>query len=372
MRALPTLLISTLLLALAGCANTDKPKYDHIEPPEEAETSSPEQLYERTAALFSRPENLGLEFYSPSFYASALDALEDAETALNSLHESTISPVRALIASRKLLEKAQATREKVDRNLKELVTHRNLLIELNAPKWQPDEWKSVSSEIKGLVLLIEDDDIKAAIDQEPGVRKDMYALEIDTLLASALDQARSTLEKAEQVDADKFSPSLFNSADILIDDTEIYIRSNFRDRKGIATQAENARLEAERAYKTALDSKFLLSLNEKQTERYLIKVKEKINSIVQITDNESLPPATLDEALNSLFILMETRQTNKESEETDADSTAPNNEIVQDEDADIQILEVLDSLHLEDNSSDNLDAEVESEEQTFDDIEYIE
>ncbi|KZZ59889.1 hypothetical protein A3760_27120 [Oleiphilus sp. HI0122] len=69
---------------------------------------------------------------------------------------------------------------------------------------------------------------------------------------------------------------------------------------------------------------------------------------------------------------METRQTNKESEETDADSTAPNNEIVQDEDADIQILEVLDSLHLEDNSSDNLDAEVESEEQTFDDIEYIE
>lgn len=372
MRALPALLITSLLLTLAGCASTDKPKYDHIEPPEESEDSSPEQLYERTAALFSRPENLGLEFYSPSFYASALDALEDAEAALNSVHESTISPVRALIASRKLLERAQETREKVDRNLKELVKHRSLLIELNAPKWQPKAWKSVSGEIKDLVQLVEGNEIKEAIDQEPGVREDMYALEINTLLTSALDQARSTLKKAERADADKFSPSQFNSADILIDDTEIYIRSNFRDRKGIARQAESARLEAERAYKTALDSKHLLSLNEAETERYLIKLKEKINSIVQMTQDEPLEPLTVDEALSSLFDLVK-NALNTEDQNIESSNTAgTDDEFVQDEDADIQVLKVLDSLHLEDSSSTDLEAEAEPEEQTFDDIEYIE
>lgn len=378
MRALSALLMIPLLLTLVGgCASTDKPKYDHIEPPEESEDSSPEQLYERTAALFSRPENLGLEFYSPSFYASALDALEDAETALNGLHESTISPVRALIASRKLLERAQETRDKVDRNLKELVKHRNLLIELNAPKWQTTAWESVSGEIKDLMLLIEDDDIKAAINQEPSVRKDMYALEVNTLLSSALDQARTTLQKAERADADKFSPTLFNSADILIDDTEIYIRSNFRDRKGIAEQAENARLEAERAYKTALDSKYLLSLNEEEIERYLIRLKEKINSIVQITQEELLQPSTVDEAITSLFSLVESKQTTEDSDTTASETTVSDNEFIPNEDADIQVLQVLDSLyledslHLEDSSSENLDTEVEPEEQTFDDIEYI-
>jgi hypothetical protein len=372
MRALSALLMIPLLLTLAsGCANTDKPKYDHIEPPEESEDSSPEQLYERTAALFSRPENLGLEFYSPSFYASALDALEDAETALNGLHESTISPVRALIASRKLLERAQETRNKVDRNLKELVTHRNLLIELNAPKWQTKAWESVSGEIKDLMLLIEDDEIKAAINQEPNVRKDMYALEVNTLLSSALDQARITLQKAERADADKFSPALFNSADILIDDTEIYIRSNFRDRKGIAEQAENARLEAERAYKTALDSKHLLSLNEEEIERYLINLKEKINSIVQITKEELLQPSTVDEALTRLFSIVESKQTTEDPDITASETTVSDNEFIPNEDADIQVLQVLDSLYLEDSSSENLDTEVESKEQTFDDIEYI-
>lgn len=372
MRAITALLITALLLSLAGCANTDKPKYDHIEAPEQSDDYSPKQLYERTAALFSRPENLGLEFYSPSFYASALDALEDAETALTGLHESTISPVRALIASRKLLEKAQETRAKVDRNLKELVKHRNLLIELNAPKWQPDAWNSVSSEIKDLVLFIEEGDIKTAINQEPSVRKDMYALEVNTLLTSALDEARATLKKAEQADADKFSPFLFNSADILIDDTEIYIRSNFRDRKGIAQQSENARLEAERAYKTALDSKHLLSLNEEETERYLIKLKEKINSIVLVTQDEPLKPSTLDEALDSLFSIAEDIKNAAKTDIESAESSRSDDQFVQDDDADIQVLQVLDSLHLEDNASDDPEAEVQPEEQTFDDIEYIE
>lgn len=372
MRALLPLLITTLLLTLAGCANTEKAKYDHIEEPEENNDSSPEQLYERTAALFSRPENLGLEFYSPSFYASALDALEDAEAALNGLHETTISPVRALIASRKLLEKAQETREKVDRNLRELVKHRNLLIELNAQQWQPDAWQAVNAEIKDLVLLIEDEAIKAAIDQEPGVRKDMYTLEINTLLASALDQARTTLRKAEKAGADRFSPALFNSADILIDDTEIYIRSNFRDRKGIAQQAENARLEAERAYKTALDSKQLLSLNEEEAERYLIELKQKINDIGLITQDEPLQPSTVDEALTSLTSLIEQTQRIDDTDPATLEAAQPDTEFVEEEEADIQVLQVLDSLHLENNSNDNLQTEIETEEQSFDDIEYIE
>lgn len=371
MRALLPFIITPLILALVGCVSPQTPTYDEIEEPPQSEDISPEELYERTAALFSRPENLGLDFYSPGYYRSALDALEDAETAIQGVHQSTISPVRALIAARKLLEKAQETRTAVDRNLRELVKHRNLLIELNAPKWQEDDWLSVSEEIEDLVTLIENGDIKTAISQEPGVRKDMYDLEINTLLASALDQSRSTLRKARKADAEKYSPTLYNSADILIDDTEIYIRSNFRDRTGIAQQAERARLEAERAYKTALDSKHLLSLNEQETEQYLIELKKLINSVVLISQEDPLPPSTVNEALNELVSITQS----KLSAETLEQPTTDNEVFVSEEsadDAEIQVLEVLDSLHMQNESNSDQTVEFEQEEQSFDDVEFIE
>ena len=365
-------LISLLFfLSIYGCANTDKPKYEDVVEPVEigAEEASPEQLYERTAALFSRPENLGLDFYSPGYYQSALDALEDAETALKGLHQTTISPTRALIAARKLLEKAQANREKVDRNLKSLVQHRNLLIEIDAPTWQANEWKSVSDEIKELIVLIEEDAVAKAIEKEPSVRKDMVALEINTLLASTLDDARAALRRAETADAEKYSPMLFNSAAILIDDTEIYIRSNFRDRKGIAQQADAARLEAERAFKTALDAKHILALDEEETERYLIELKNRINKVVLLSHEASLPPSTIDEAVELLFSQIEQKQHSEITEDPPASEEVFYTET--EESPDIQVLEVLDSLYMEDSTMNIETDETVREEQTFDDVEII-
>ena len=359
-----------LFLTIFGCATTEKTKYEHVVEPADVEDVSPEALYERTAALFSRPENLGLDFYSPGYYQSALDALEDAETALGGVHQTTISPTRALIAARKLLEKAQANREKVDRNLKSLVQHRNLLIEIDAPKWQASDWKDVSEEIRELMVLIEEDAIKEAINKEPSVRKDMYALEIDTLLASTLDDARTARRKAEKADAENFSPMLFNSATILIDDTEIYIRSNFRDRKGIKQQANAARLEAERAYKTAIDAKHVLALNEEETERYLIDMKTKINKIVLLSQEDSLPPSTIDEALDQLYSQVEQKQQGEPTNEQPVvEEQVFDPEL--EESPEIEVLQVLDSLHMESSSLELETDQMVQEEQTFDDIEII-
>ena len=374
---LQVLTISLLLSLVAGCANTNKGKYDNVRPTAEQEAVDPAQLVERTAALFTRSENLGLDFYAPSYYKAALDALDDAEAALKDSKRQDIDVVRACIAAKKLLEKAQVNRDKVDRNLRYLVKHRNLLLELDAHKWLPDDWASVSASIKSLVVLVENDEIQSAINQEPGVREDMYTLEIDTLLKSALDPARKTLAKAKEEQAEIYAPRYYNNADILIDDTQIYIRANYRDRKGIAREAELARLEAERALKTAIDVDTIFELGEDEAEPYLVAIKQKINAVVLKFQEQSLAPSTLDEALATLLSITENYTIEKHIE---PEPEARVEEVYEEENTnDIEVLQVLDSLELdsarqisEPTGMQDIDADNPVEEQGFDDVEYME
>lgn len=378
----PLRLISlTLIMAttLFGCASKPATNYQSIALGEDDNKSDPASLYERTAALFSRPENIGLDFYSPTYYQSAIQALEDAEAALKDDKNKAISPIRASIAAKKLLEKAQENRAKVDRNLKELIKHRNLLIELEANKWAPEGWNKVSAEIRGLITNIESGEIKAAITEEPNVRENMYALEINTLLASALDAARRTLADARVAEAQTYAPFYYNNADILISDTEVFIRSNYRNRKEIANRAEQARLEAARAQQTAIDARRIANFDEAELEAYLREIKAALNKIVLRFQDEELQPSTVNNALDMLSTIAEQHKITKpaEPEPSQADYQEPET-AQQDE---LQVIEVLDSLYLNQDTSDDqaepfegLGTEVEAEntDLSFDDVEFVE
>ena len=377
LRALIVILTIAIAIGLHGCASKQPKNYESIALDDNADKTDPASLYERTAALFSRPENIGLDFYSPTYYQSAVQALEDAEAALNDDKNKGISPIRASIAAKKLLEKAQENRAKVDRNLKELVKHRNLLIELEANKWVPKGWAEVSRQIKDLVTQIESGEIKAAVTEEPSVRATMYVLEIDTLLASALDAARRTLVNAKE--AETYAPFYYNSADILISDTEVFIRSNYRNRKEIANRAEQARLEAARAYQTALDAKMIANYDEKQLEAYLKEVKAKVNKIVLLFQDEALPPSTVDAALDNLSTIADQYKITKPTEPEPSQEDYSKPETTQQDE--LQVIEVLDSLYLDHESSnentepfDDLSpgTDADGADLMFDDVEFVE
>ena len=377
LRALIVILTIAIAIGLHGCASKQPKNYESIALDDNADKTDPASLYERTAALFSRPENIGLDFYSPTYYQSAVQALEDAEAALNDDKNKGISPIRASIAAKKLLEKAQENRAKVDRNLKELVKHRNLLIELEANKWVPKGWAEVSRQIKDLVTQIESGEIKAAVTEEPSVRATMYVLEIETLLASALDAARRTLVNAKE--AETYAPFYYNSADILISDTEVFIRSNYRNRKEIANRAEQARLEAARAYQTALDAKMIANYDEKQLEAYLKEVKAKVNKIVLLFQDEALPPSTVDAALDNLSTIADQYKITKPTEPEPSQEDYSKPETTQQDE--LQVIEVLDSLYLDHESSnentepfDDLSpgTDADGADLMFDDVEFVE
>lgn len=357
---------SLIVLFLTACSSSpDKPYSDTASADQSADTD-PKALYERTAALFSRPENIGLDFYSPTYYQSAITALQDAENALNDPLNNQVPPISASIAARKLLEKAQNVRTLVDRNLRNLVKHRNLLVELEASKWRKDEWNDVRNEIKDLVILVENEKIKRAISQEPGVREDMYTLEVNTLLASSLDLARTTLKKAEKAEADVYSPYYFNSADILIDDTEIYIRRNYRDRKGIEQRANIAYLEALRAYKTATDTLHISKLNNEDLERYTIALKKTLDEALNVYDSELPAPGTINEKL-AIIIELANNSTQAPLAPTHQEAAITEHE----DNQSIEVLQVLDSLYLDDPASNNA-LEYEHEDQAFDEVEFAE
>lgn len=359
--------LTLIFIALSACSSTPEKPYDQLAGNDKETETNPQVLYERTAALFSRPENLGLDFYSPTYYQSAVSALRDAEQALNNPREGQVSPISASIAARKLLEKAQQVRTDVDRNLRNLVKHRNLLVELEASKWRSKEWKEVSDEIKDVIILVENGKVKRALSQESKVREDMYTLEINTLLASSLDLARKTLNKADQAEADIYAPYYFNSADILIDDTKIYIRSNYRDRKGIERRANTAYLEALRAYKTALDARQISDLNNEDLERYIIAVKAKLDDTLKAYEDEAIMPGTIDEKLSLIFNRSQTVAQAADTT-TAINDHAHNEEEL--EDPKIEVLEVLDSLYLDEQDSE--DTFEYDEEQAFDEVQFAE
>lgn len=379
-RLLPVL----IALLIGACASQPENDYQSIET-SQVEQDNPRAMYERTAELFARPENLGLEFYSPTYYSSATRALKDAERSLNNPRDKQPSVAQATIAARKLLEKAQFTRAAVERNLKDFVKHRNLLVELEASKWQPEDWKDLQKEMKELVLLIEDDRIKKALKLEPSVRKSMYELEINTLLVSSLNQARKTLDRAEKAEAENYSPYYFNQAQALIADTEIYIRGNYRDRRGIAYRAQKADTEALHAYKTALDSKRLVEFDESDTEDYFIALKQKLFALSNEITETPIIPATIDELIELLVSNAKLAASQVPEQETDFNI----DDTQSDDDESIEVLEVLDSLYLDDspgdtpwsessidddeaqNSFDDYSSEG-SVEQAFDEVEFVE
>jgi hypothetical protein len=351
------------VVTISGCASKPESAYNSIPVNEdELAQTNPTEVINRAAALFDRAENHDLEFYSPVYYQEALRALTDARSALAS-NQNKSFVIRAAIASRQLLERAQQVRAQVDRNLKNLIKHRNLLIELEAERWQSAKWRAVSEEINELVRLIEDDKIQEALSREPGVREDMYELEVDTLLASSLKDARDTLLLAENQEARTYSPKYFNQADILIDDTEIYIRANYRDRKGIAERAEQARLAAERAYKTALDAQTIFALDASEAEAYFTSIQSLIDSIVRELQEESLAPYTVKEALSALNSIVKEHLINAR-----APSSAPTIQGAPSPSAEIEVLEVLETIQLDEQPIQN---ELEEDEQGFDEIEFV-
>jgi stage V sporulation protein SpoVS len=367
MRTLQHLItITAIAFLISACATKKEASYANVSASEVQELSkklSPEELVERVAGLFDQAQNIDLEFYSPSYYQEAVRAIAIARQGLTTNSSNNNEPaIRAAIAAQEFLEKAQIVRAKVDRNLKDLIKHRHLLIEIGAPTWQAKAYEQVGDEIKELVLLIESDQISAALSKEPGVRSDMYALEINTLLASTLDSARNTLNEAKKAEAQTYAAKLYNEADILIDDTEIYIKGNYRDRKGIQKRADKAQLVADTALKYALDGMQIFALDESQVEGYLASFHDQLKQLSMQISAEGLPPMTLSQSLSTLQLAI-TNNANI-AEEPHADTLATETETSTDN---LEVLQVLDSLDLDSPTIPDYE-----EEQNFDSIEYVE
>lgn len=365
-------MLFTLTFLLSACATKKEPSYSDISVSEVQETTkglSPAALVERTSALFSQAQNLDLEFYSPSYYQEAVAAINVARSKLEKdIANQGEAAIRPAIAAQKFLEKAQVVRSNVERNLKDLIKHRNLLIEIDAPKWQPKAYEQVSAEIKELTSLIERDQVSTAIAKEPSVREDMYTLEINTLLASTLDAANSTLAKAKTHEAPSYAATLYNEADILIDDTKIYIKANYRDRKGIQERADKAQLVAETALKYAIDAQEIFALDKDNVEAYLSNHHKLLKELGTQITSEVLPPLTVSQTLVALKETLE-----NQAKELDIDSQASNQSTEVKEslntntDENLEVLKVLDSLDLDSQSS-----PIYEDEQSFDNIEYVE
>jgi len=353
--------ISASSVLLSACSSSPStPVYEEVASTPATNESDPAEIYRQTQALFDTPESKELSFYAPTYYQSARDALSDAKAAIQNLSRSEVSPVRACIAARKLLEKAQKTKEKVDRNLKELIKHRQLLLALDVGQWQPELWSEVQEDIKKLVELIEQNDILTAVKKEPLVRKKMYKLEVETQLHLALTPSTELRNKAREHEAERYVPTLIEQADKSFGVAKNFIQNNYRDTTGIKAHSEAAYQAALTAYKTAQDAQAIASLESDQIENHLVSVKNQINKLALVFQSHELEPMTVEESLDSLYnIIQKLKILAKEREEA-LKSNAHKVE------AEVEVLKVFEHLDFEavkelsNQSGNNSVSEIES------------
>lgn len=293
-------LLLALFLSLTGCGNSptapasDAARYNEALSPAEAVVQAEQNL----ALAVSR----NMDFFSPLRLSQARDSIQHARQLLQSPSaDKQQDALKYAIQAEDAIALAYQNKALVETHLKSAIEHKAILDELNAKAALPDDYADVVDELIDLIKMIEKDDLGDAIEDQPDVLVQMTRLEINTLLKQHMSEALEWLDKADDIDADDYAETTFQTAEETVKTSDSFIRSNFRDRDGVKRAGMTALWSSKRAYFVAQESKRIVDLDKEEAERHALEDYEMLNrAYKKATDNE-LPPQELSSAADELF-----------------------------------------------------------------------
>ena len=293
-------------LLLSACAGNKVVNTESIQQQSVIEANStnesPEQVLQRAKNQYEEAIKAELAFYAPIHLSQAQESITQANDALSEdPNDRTGTALMAAIAAQKFIDDGYISKKVVQENLLEVMAHNKALIALQAPTLLTSEYQDVHTLLLDLIKLIEQGKTADAIRGQPPVLIEMSKLEVKTLKHTHLSEAENLIDQTESINGSKYAPVSLQNAVKLLQDANIFITKNYRNRKGVKKIGEDTLWAAQHAYFVALDAKALMQLSSAESEQYVLRQIDHQNSISQEILEQNLAPQSLSAANSKLL-----------------------------------------------------------------------
>jgi len=304
-----TLTIFLTCLILSACAGKEVVNSERIQQQSVLEANNskltPEQSIQDAEKKYADAIKAELGIYAPIHLSQAQESITQAKDSLLEWPKDAEGiALMASIAAQYFIDDGYKNKKSAQANLKEVLTHNTELLRLEAPTRLPTDYQIIKAQLLDLIELIEKGQIADAIRGQTPLLAEMSKLELKVLINIHLSEAEALIEKADDINAEKYAPITFKKARDVFLEATTFIGKNYRNHKEVKKRAEQALWEAQHVYFVALESKKLMQLESSESEKYILNLLDNQNSISQVASSIDLAPQSLSSANTELLTMI--------------------------------------------------------------------
>ncbi len=233
----------------------------------------PERMYERLGVFSTR-----------SRAQAAEDALTDAQQAF---------------------AQAQKVRTLAEVHLAEAFANRQVLRDLEAPRWYPEAYQQLEQRLKALVDLVAAERLTRVTEGEPALLAQQHQLEVKTVRQLYLARHRARLEELKGAGLDITAPQTYQAALRQLDRAWQAIEHAPRDQAGIAHEAETTRFAVAHAHHLGNELQQLDQQEKAEREIYLLSLEAQLAHLARVLGLPDLREYPLQQQLKQLLLAAE-------------------------------------------------------------------
>jgi len=384
-----TLTIILTCLILSACAGQEVVNSEMIQQQSVLQANksqlTPKQAIQAAEKKYTDAITAELDVYAPLHLKQAQESLTQAqESLLKTPKDAQGTALMSALAAQIFIDDGYTNKKTVIENLTDVLTQNTELLRLEAPTRLPIDYETIKIELLDLIELIEKGQIADAIRGQIPLLAEMLKLELKTLISIHLSEAEALLEKADNINAEKYAQVSFKKAHDVFLETTNFINKNYRNHKEVKKRGEQALWEAKHAYFVALESKKLMQLESSESEKYVLNLLNNQNSISQTVSANDLAPQSLSSANTELLTMVSDLKAQLKSSQQElnnaqaANITPLSNTIIAPDDDEVIVLRTFPSVSKGEYESPYSDEQVtieepsfQADEQGFDDIEQM-
>jgi outer membrane protein OmpA-like peptidoglycan-associated protein len=209
-----------------------------------AETASPTGELASLVSDIKSATDKQVNILSPDNYQESVHYNEEAESQLRNQKKSK-DILHSIAKSRAYLKQANDFAKISKENMNEIIKVRNQAIEAKAHNYFQSDFKELDKNLMNATSMIEDNDIKDAIEEKGSLQLDYLAIELRAIKYATLEATKQKIEKAVDEGAEKFAPRSLAIAQQNLADADAYITANRHNANGIKTQSMKAEKSAD-------------------------------------------------------------------------------------------------------------------------------
>jgi OOP family OmpA-OmpF porin len=224
-------------LTFTACASNSVKKYDY---PMTTNATSEIQNLEDAMKMAQKGQ---VDVLSPNHFADARKKLGEAKEE-NEKHKSNSDVLEDLGYAKADLDAANEVAPRVEAAMPEVIQARNDAITADAPRLRNSDLIDADKSLKKTTSDFESGSPKLSASDRGDLQKKYIDVEIASLKASYLGEARATLEAAKKMDAKKYAESTYTSAQAKYANASRTIETDRHNSAAIAQASNDATLEA--------------------------------------------------------------------------------------------------------------------------------